>query len=1388
MKKFIFVLLIFPLFLSAQNINNANDNAPSRDVSIAKNGDVTIRWEFPEYIPNTISENNTDFQKLMIPGFGFMHDIGKPDLPAYIDHIGIPETSEANISINEIKYHPVKKDFLLFPSQPPRQDNYKVEDPPFTMDTTFYNSNTSFPASHISVDETQNLRDIKVAAIQIIPFQYNAVQKELKSVKEISITIQYNGNPNSITDGSQHSNQFAKIAGNYFLNGSQIANQISTTNTQTSKDPDYLIVTTQQYLPAAEKLSQWKSQLGFIPEIIVQNNWNSGQVKNAIHNKYNDYSPKPDYFVILGDHEDVPGEILTGNNNDMFASDHYYSCMDGSGDYTSDMARGRISVASLSEANTIVDKIINYEKYPVTDSSFYETGTNCAYFQHAGGGYAERRFAQTSEELRDYAIAQGKTVNRVYHASSNVTPTYWNNTYYSNGEPLPSYLTKPNFAWDGDKNDIINYVNNGTFYVFHRDHGYEDGWGDPSFHKSDINSFTNGDKQPLFFSINCLTGKFLESECFSEKLLRKPNGGAIGVFGHAEVSYSGYNDALSLGLFDGIWSNPGLTPDFTGSGGTSNPVIPAHGNIRRGGDLINFGLQYMTASWGNSQYTHELLHYFGDPAMEIRVDSPSPILANNTDSISCSSDSIVVINNINTDSVTATFVVDGQLVAKDIINSSADSLIFDNQTGAIAGNMAILTLSKPGHQPYIDTIDITGGCPKAKIDIGTSLFCLSDSITFSENSLGNINSYSWDFGNGASQSTASSSGPHTINYASSSSKTVYLTVTTPSGLSHTDSVSFSIDSICRYKVPTSGNTTITRCEGKLFDDGGQSAPYSNNSDGSVTISEPNASSISLIFSSFHFEDGYDYLKIYDGASTNAPLIDSYDGNTLPGSGVINSSTNAITIQQMTDEMQTESGFELLWKCAYPNTLPTAEFKVNDSSTCTGLVTFQDQSIAGPTSWFWDFGDGTTSTQRNPSHQYTSNGNYDVKLIASNMHGPDSVLKTNLVTVDMPDNPTASSGIRCQTGSVELTATEPSSGNGYIRWFNSATSPNVLDTGTTYTTPILGNSKTFYVDYANDKPALYGAKTDNNGGGSYFDQPYKHHLVFDVHKQITLVSVKVYANSAGNRNIELIDRNGNPIESQMVNLQQGEQRVNLNFSISPGTDYKLRGPEDPDLFRNNNGTNYPYYVNDLVTIKESSAGSDPTGYYYYFYDWEVKGPPCRSNRVPVQAIISDTLKPNASFNYDLSNEPEIQFKDKSEYVSSYLWAFGDGNTSALPNPTHTFQDNGTYDVKLKAINNCGEDSVIQQIQINSVSVEEHSKNTLNVYPNPTDDLITIIIPDNIKGSKVLEVFDSKGKQISSDIIMQQHTQINKDLSNLASGTYLILLHTDNDTKQAKVIVQ
>ena len=80
--------------------------------------------------------------------------------------------------------------------------------------------------------------------------------------------------------------------------------------------------------------------------------------------------------------------------------------------------------------------------------------------------------------------------------------------------------------------------------------------------------------------------------------------------------------------------------------------------------------------------------------------------------------------------------------------------------------------------------------------------------------------------------------------------------------------------------------------------------------------------------------------------------------------------------------------------------PVADFTVDDQNVYIGdEVIFKDKSTGGAMSWYWEFGDGETSTLRNPVHKYLSEGEYSVTLLVSNSYGADTLIKNNYITVN-----------------------------------------------------------------------------------------------------------------------------------------------------------------------------------------------------------------------------------------------------------------------------------------------------------------------------------------------------------------------------------------------------
>lgn len=298
---------------------------------------------------------------------------------------------------------------------------------------------------------------------------------------------------------------------------------------------------------------------------------------------------------------------------------------------------------------------------------------------------------------------------------------------------------------------------------------------------------------------------------------------------------------------------------------------------------------------------------------------------------------------------------------------------------------------------------------------------------------------------------------------------------------------------------------------------------------------------------------------------------------------------------------------------------SAEFTQSSSGGCaTPFNVFFNNNSSSSANFLWNFGDGTTSTQANPTHSYTSSGTYTVSLIVNSANcGADTSIVTNAITVGSLPPPISQDIDICSSDSVVLNAT---SNSGNIKWYNSSTGGTLLGQGNSYTTPIINNNTTYYVENTiGGASQNVGALNNNIGNGGYFigDQ----HLIFDCFSACVLNSVLVYANGAGNRTIELRDNTGSVLQTTTINIPNGQSRINLGFNIPVGQNLQLGWAQgsQPNLYRNSDGPSYPYTLNGVLSITNSSASQ--SGYYYCFYDWEVTTPVCTSARVPVNVSIS-----------------------------------------------------------------------------------------------------------------------------------------------------------------------
>ncbi len=691
---------------------STSDQLPKPKMTYADSGSKGFEFDytFPGAVLNEKSEQGDNYQLMRIDEFNLLNDPGKPALPARWFTLVVPDGMVPQIRILQVESVDLKN-YNILPARKPASDKVGAPEPAFEIDSQTYKSNLFFPESPVCIKSIQKYRGKAIAKIQVCPVQYNPAKKTITVYSRLHFKVDFQQGKGTVDLSNRFKNQHSILLSNFTGNSLSVTGtnkQFSDYSSLEQLRGGYLIVTTPAYAQAADTLALWKRRMGYTVWTISQTGWTSAMVRDSIRNRYATSIPPLEFCTIIGDHPDVPSQLVSTAGT-SHVTDLYYACMDGSSDYTPDFGYGRISVSSATEAMTVVHKIVNYERNPITDASFYNTGLAAAYFQHASGGYEERRFLQTSWEIEQYLVnQQGYSVDREYYTESSVSPTNWNNGSYSMGDPIPTYLRRPTFAWDGDAAGISASINAGRFLVTHRDHGDVTLWGDPYYTTSHISNLTNGSKLPVVLSLNCLTGQFDNSStCFSEVFLRHPTGGAVGVVGATEVSYSGQNDGLAPGIIDAIWPVPGLVPLFPHN---RAPSVTPHQPIYHMGLVLNQGKMRMSETWNGGtepwnyeQYTYELFHFFGDPSMQIWTAQPAALTASAPSVIMIGQQSFTISGASCADGV-ATLLFNGNVIGvSNLVNGSGTMTI--NPAPMEVGT-ALLTITSHNFRPLQQNIEI----------------------------------------------------------------------------------------------------------------------------------------------------------------------------------------------------------------------------------------------------------------------------------------------------------------------------------------------------------------------------------------------------------------------------------------------------------------------------------------------------------------------------------------------------------------------------------------------------------------------------------------------------------------------------------------------------------
>ena len=711
------------------------------DISEATAEQVSLRTSLSGFFRQTMTmEDGNTYSSVTSPGAGKM-PVGHPDLPAFGQWVLVPNGTEIEISV-EPGAAVLMDSHSIPPLQPPQIESSEVP-PPFTKDKNIYESNHDYPAVFARTDDIRMIRGQSLALVWLYPYRWNPVTEEMTIYPDLTVTISFVGNGSSAEQRLRtpaFDNQFRRMAPNADavlalppITHTETSRKITSTATDdvvTAEGCNLLIICPDHFTGAANTLATWKRKRGIATAIrTTSETGNTAEdIRNYISNTYSNWIPAPSYVLLIGDAEYIPPYYGT------VATDLYYADMTSPYDRIADLAIGRWPVDTASQAMNCALRTVEYERTPPSRTiypHYYSNATQCGAFQDGAyenplDGYANRRFAKTSEDVRNFLLNKGYNSERIYatyngYDSSAIFPANWNQTanyIFENdisGAPIPTELLKPVFAWDGDSADIQSAVNQGTFLVTHRDHGNRNGWGEPRLERSNVDALNNGILRPIVFTINCQTAWFdnetdgsgSKYECFSEHWIRHASGGSIGLMGATRNSYSGLNDRLVWGWMDAIW------PDFIeyqgGSYGNGTPLY-------RMGDVLNYGRTYLLTKYSTGSTVDIALEeyvWIGDPTLEIWTGAPGDLAVSHPSTQP--KGAITFDVNIDQDGALVCCMFNGRILGTATAAGGIAQVVFDSVPDS-TGPMDI-TVTCHNHLPYEGTCTIfNAGLPSATTD------------------------------------------------------------------------------------------------------------------------------------------------------------------------------------------------------------------------------------------------------------------------------------------------------------------------------------------------------------------------------------------------------------------------------------------------------------------------------------------------------------------------------------------------------------------------------------------------------------------------------------------------------------------------------------------------
>ncbi len=431
------------------------------------------------------------------------------------------------------------------------------------------------------------------------------------------------------------------------------------------------------------------------------------------------------------------------------------------------------------------------------------------------------------------------------------------------------------------------------------------------------------------------------------------------------------------------------------------------------------------------------------------------------------------------------------------------------------------------------------------------------------------------------------------------------------------------------------------------------------------------------------------------------------------------------------------------------------------------------------------GTGKTDTVSLGSLTPATVGTHTIKVytaLSGDTTNANDSLATAILTTYPPTAPILSGKTICQGDTARISAV--TNDTTAVFWYVAATAPAPVSASSPLAVSPLSTA-TYYGAARAARKAHTGKPAFTSSVGSGFYNGYG--LQLDAVNDFLLDSMAVYPVGTGSLTVGVYSCAGCPAAATLgiftysfTAATGAKMMIPVGLYLPKGKGYLMQVNTSSgltNLKRDFPFSGYPVVTPFAPVIISNGWGNNQQQYdgYYYFYDLVTTATACESSRTPVTIMVESRPQPFFSLKQSGSS---VTFANGSNGTGTFLWLFGDGDSSRVSSPSHTYAANGTYPAMLIQTNICGSDTFRQDVVIAGLSVGSslHNPGSLQLTPNPARRQVQLSFTSGIAGKMSVSIYDVMGGMVQQSIVtaVSGRNTATLMLKDLPTGIYQLTL--------------